>query len=165
MSRKAGSLAAVLAATLLVAASLAGCGSSRFPSKLDGTLPRKGSIVPDTVFQVTPQLAIPLEKIVYWGIYAGIAYLVIDPLAPNWEIEEARLSDNHVHLALKMKRVHNGGDGEARAVFNRRARDLAHFGGFAGYQVLEYQESLESSVLGSQRRGEGVVVLTGKREG
>jgi len=138
---------------LLIVLGLFGCGS---------TIPRTGSFVPDKTLQLTPSFGIPLEKLVFWGAYAGAAYLILDPLAPNWEIEEAPLPDNHIHLALKMKRFYAGGAGEARLVFQRRARDLVQYGGFDGYEVIEYSESLESSILGSQRVTEGVIRLTGK---
>lgn len=146
-------------ATVLVVFGMAGCGG--FSSRLAGNLPRNGSVIPNSTFQVTPSLAIPLEKMVFWGIYAGAAYLILDPLAPNWEIEEAPLPNNHIHLDLKMKRYYSGGAGEARVVFHRRAKDLVRYGGFEGYEVLEYNESLESSVLGSQRASQGVIRLTG----
>lgn len=148
--------------SLLAVVVLSGCGGFAVPTRLDGNLPAKGSIVPNTTLQLMPSLGISLEKVVYWGAYAGIAYLVVDPLAPNWSIEETRLADNTVHLALKMKRFHMGGDGEARVVFRRRAKYLAQFGSFKAYQVLEYSESMESSVFGGQRLAEGVIHLTRK---
>ena len=138
---------------------LAGCGA--LSSRLDGSFPSSG-IVPNTTLQLTHSFGIPLEKIVFWGAYAGAAYLILDPLAPNWEIEEAPFSDNHIHFSLRMKRFYAGGTGEARQVFQRRARDLVQYGGFDGYEVKEYSEGLESSVLGSQRVATGVIRLTGK---
>lgn len=146
-------------ALILAAISLAGC--SGFASRISGNIPRQGSTIPDSKFQLSPSVAIPLEKIVFWGVYAGTAYSILDPFAPNWEIEEARFANNQIHLSLKMKRYYAGGAGEARAVFHRRARELMQYGGFEGYEVLEYSESLESSVLGSQRVSQGVVRLTG----
>lgn len=145
---------------LLTVAGLAGC--TGFTSRLDGNVPRTGSALPATNLQLTPSFGIPLEKLVFWGAYAGAAYLILDPLAPNWEIEEAPLADNHIHFSLKMKRYYSGGAGEARVVFNRRAKDLVQYGGFDAYQVLEYSEGMESSVLGSQRVCEGVIRLTRK---
>jgi len=136
-------------------------GCTGYSSRLSGDIPRSGSLIPNTSFQIAPALAIPLEKIVYWGAYAGVAYLILDPFAPNWDIEEAPLPKNQVHLALKMKRFYSGGGGEARSIFHRRAKDLVQFGGFEGYELLEYSESLESSVLGSQRVAQGVIRLTG----
>jgi hypothetical protein len=97
---------------------------------------------------------------VFWGAYAGVAYLVLDPWAPNWEIEEAKFPGDRYKMSLHMKRFYAGGVGEARDVFHRRAKELMHAGGFDGYQVVQYSEGLESSVLGSQRVAEGVILLT-----
>ncbi len=121
-----------------------------------------GPLIPDTNVQLGPSVAYPLEKLVYWGIWVGAAYLILDPLAPNWDIEEARLPENHVHFRMSMKRYYAGGAGEARAVFNRRARTLMREGGYDGFEIVEYSEALDSSVLGSQRTAEGVIRLTKK---
>lgn len=145
---------------LLIAAGLAGC--TGVTSRLSGNVPRTGSLVPATTLQLTPSLGIPLEQIFFWGASAGAAYLILDPLAPNWEIEEAPLADNQIHLSLKMKRYYAGGAGEARSIFNRRAKDLVQYGGFDSYEVLEYSEGMESSMLGSQRVCEGVIRLSRK---
>lgn len=136
-------------------------GCTGFSSRIAGDVPRVGSAIPDTSFRISPALSIPLEKIVFWGVYAGAAYLILDPYAPNWDIEEAPLPKNQFHLALKMKRYYSGGAGEARSILHRRAKELAQHGGFDGYELLEYSESLESSVLGSQRAAQGVIRLTG----
>lgn len=138
---------------------LAGC--SGYASRLTGNIPRQGSLIPNSNLMLSPSVSFPLEKVVFWGAYAGTAYAVLDPLAPNWEIEEARFPNNQIHLSLKMRRYYAGGAGEARVAFHRRARELVQFGGFEGYEVLEYNEGLESSVMGSQRVTEGVVRLTG----
>jgi len=102
----------------------------------------------------------PLDKTVYWGAWVAVAYLVTDPWAPNWEIQEARFPENHVHFLMSMKRYYAGGAGEARLVFNRRAKELMRAGGFGGYEIVEYSEGMESSVLGAQRTVEGVIRLT-----
>lgn len=125
-------------------------------------IPNHGALVPNANVQLTPSVGIALEKLVFWGMYAGAAYLILDPLAPNWEIEQAAFPDAHYHLSLKMKRYYAGGAGEARTVFHARARDLMRVGGYTGYTVLQYSEGMESSVLGSQRVGEGVIQLTRK---
>ncbi|TRZ66752.1 MAG: hypothetical protein D4S02_06305 [Rhodocyclaceae bacterium] len=136
-------------------------GCTGFSSRLSGDIPRTGSLIPNTSLQVAPLLSIPLEKMVYWGAYAGTAYLILDPYAPNWDIEEAPLPRNQFHFSLKMKRFYSGGGGEARSILHRRAKELVQYGGFEGYELLEYSESLESSVLGSQRAAQGVIRLTG----
>lgn len=120
------------------------------------------TLIPDKTLSLTPSVSIPLEKVIFWGAYAGVAYLILDPFTPNWEIEEARLGDQYVHFNLKMKRYYAGGAGEARMVFNQRAKELVRSGGYASYQVVEYTEGLESSVLGSQRVSQGVIKLIPK---
>ncbi len=152
------SRSAALAAVALLASA---CSATR----LEGTHPGGGPLIPETTFQLTPGTSIQLEKLVNWGIYAGVAYLILDPWAPNWNVEQASFPDDYVHLSLHMKRYYAGGAGEARSVFHRRAKELARTGGFDGYEVVEYQESLDSSVLGSQRSATGVIRLTGKRLG
>lgn len=150
-SRNACSRHRVLLAAML-SCGLAGCASN-------GLTPMD-PIIPDTTVNVSPSVKIALEKIVYWGMYAAVAYLVLDPLAPNWDIEEAAFPDSHYHFSLKMKRVYAGGAGESRAVFHQRAKELMRQGGYNGYKVLEYTEGMESSVLGSQRVSHGVIRLT-----
>jgi hypothetical protein len=106
---------------------------------------------------VVNAMSYPLDKTVYWGAWAATAYLILDPLAPNWEIQEARFPENHVHFQLAMKRYYAGGAGEARVVFHRRAKELMRAGGFASYEVVEYSEGMESSMLGAKRMAEGIV--------
>lgn len=137
----------------LVAAFMSGCAANPAP---DAESSNNG-IIPDKIVTLGPTTSYPLEKLVYWGAYAAAAWLILDPLAPNWSIEEARFPGHHVHMNLTMKRYYAGGAGEARQVFHRRAKELMRAGGYAGYEVVEYAESLESSVLGSQRTAEGVV--------
>jgi hypothetical protein len=105
----------------------------------------------------------PLDKVVRWGAYGAAAAMVMDSFAPNWEIQEARFPGNHFQLSLQMKRSYSGGAGEARVVFQRRAKELMRAGGFDGYEVLEYTEGMDSSVLGSQRNATGVIHLTRTR--
>jgi hypothetical protein len=143
---------------------LSGCGAMNYPgpSALDGNFPAQGPILPDTALNLTKSVQIPLEKMVNWGLYAGAAWLILDPLAPNWEIEQASFPESHYHLSLKMKRVYAGGAGEARVVFHQRAKDLMRQNGFDTYAVVEYSEGLESSILGSQRVARGVIQLVRK---
>jgi hypothetical protein len=119
-----------------------------------------GPLIPDTNVQLGPSVSYPVEKLVYWGIWVGAAYLILDPFAPNWKIEEARLPENHVHFDLAMKRYYAGGAGEARAVLERRAKTLMREGGYTGYDVVEYSEALDSSLLGGKRTATGVIRLT-----
>jgi hypothetical protein len=131
-------------------------------STTEKAIPSSGYLLPNASLKMSPSISVPLEKVVIWGAVAGLAYLVLDPLAPNWKIEETPLGDDHVHFSLRMKRFHTGGAGEAHAVLHRRAGELMRLNGFTGYKVLEYNEGMDSSMLGSQRTAEGVVLLTKK---
>ncbi|WP_126444194.1 hypothetical protein [Sulfuricystis multivorans] len=137
---------------------LVGCSATPNPP----TPAVANAIIPNKSIDIGPSVSYPLEKLVYWGLYIGAAWLIVDPLAPNWEIEEARLPDDYVHFSLKMKRIYSGGAGEARAVLDRRAKVLVREGGYRGYELVEYAERLDSSVLGSQRKAEGVIRLIKK---
>lgn len=132
--------------------------------KMEGNQPRTGTMIPDSTLKISPSLGIPLEKVVNWGLYAGAAYLILDPLAPNWELEEAHLGEAYIHMDLKMRRYYAGGAGEARVVFHRRAKALVQTGGYGSYQVIEYSEGLESSMLGSQRVAQGVIRLIARAD-
>ncbi len=141
---------------------LSACSALNYPgaTALSGDFPAQGPIVPDTTLNLTKSIQVPLDKVVSWGLYVGVAWLILDPLAPNWEIEQADFPDRQFHLSLKMKRVYAGGAGEARQVFHQRAKDLMRQNGYDGYAVVDYSEGLESSVLGSQRVARGVIQLT-----
>ncbi len=153
-----------LLSVALLSCGLASCAIMDYPgpTSLSGQLPAQGPLIPNTTLNLSDSMQIPLEKIVTWGMYIGAAYLILDPLAPNWEIEQAAFPDAHYHFALKMKRYYTGGAGESRVVFHQRAKELMRQGGYDGYQVLEYTEGMESSVLGSQRVSQGVIRLTRK---
>ena len=142
-------------ATWAAAALTLGAGCSG----LSGTYPRDHPVIPAASLQLSENYAVSLEKLVTYGAVAGIAYLVLDPLAPNWQIEETRLTDDRYHLSLHMKRFRTGGDGEARVIFNRRAAELAARGGCAGYAVLAYSEGMESTLPAAQRVSEGTIKL------
>lgn len=94
----------------------------------------------------------------------GVAaiYLIYDPLAPNWELEETKLSDDTYRLSMKMKRFHTGGSGEALQILKRRAVQLREAGGHAGYEILEYSEGIDSQTLAARRVAEGVVRVVPK---
>jgi hypothetical protein len=117
-----------------------------------------------TVFALRPAYAVDggkvVDNVLYWSGYAAVASVVFDAFSPNWEIQEARFPGNHYQLLLQMKRTYSGGAGEARVVFNRRAKELMLAGGFDGYEVMEYSEGMESSLLGGQRNASGIIRLT-----
>ena len=142
-----------LFASLWVAAALAGCGN------LSGTYPTHPLLQSGSV-QIAPDMVYPIANLGKTGAVAAVAYYVVDPLAPNWEIKEIRLSQKEYQLSLRMKAFTTGGDGEARQLFQRRAAALARDGGFAGYQILSYTEGVESTTFPAAHQvSEGVVRL------
>jgi hypothetical protein len=94
----------------------------------------------------------------------GLAYLVYDPFAPNWEIQETRLSEDIFQMQFNMKRHSSGGEGEAMRVFRRRAAQLQRELGYDGYRILDYSEGIESATLAAYRVGEGRVQLTRRQD-
>ncbi len=94
----------------------------------------------------------------------GAIYLVYDPLAPNWEIEESRLNEDTYRFSLKMKRYHTGGAGESIQILKRRAGKLQYEQGFAGYQILEYTEGIDSQTIGARRMAEGTIKLVQRQQ-
>ncbi len=141
---------------------VAGCHSVKIPTNANGTFPAGGSVIPDTKLALTPTYTLSLEKLVYWSGVSAIAYYVVDPMAPNWSIEEAKFPEQRYYLSLKMKRYYTGGAGEARQVFQRRAKEIMRAGGFENFEILEYSEGMDSNAMGSQRVAEGVVAMVGE---
>lgn len=138
------------AALLVLAVLASGCNTP-------GT---KGSpIVPDKEIKLTPGFGVKLADIAAGALVLGVIHLVYDPLAPNWEIEETRLSDDTFRFSLKMKRFHTGGAGESMQILRRRAGQLQGELGFGGYQLMEYSEGIDSQTLGARRVAEGTIRL------
>ena len=131
----------------LAAAFVCGCSStatSDTPSNL---------LIPSKTLNISESLQIPAE-----GLVAGaIIFIVIDPLAPNWKIEQSKLNEDRYRIALTKKRFTTGGDGEAAPVFNRRAEQIALANGDGRYRVLEFSEGIESTVPIARRVAQGVI--------
>ncbi len=145
-------LVTALAGSLL----LAGC--ARWDS-VGGSYPHKSSLLPNAQIKLSETISYSLEKIVLTGAGAWILYNIYDPLAPNWEVVEAKVADNVYVLDLKMKRFHTGGSGEAMMVIKRRAEQLRRENGFASYRVVDYVEGIESSTPIAQRYAQGLVQM------
>jgi hypothetical protein len=132
--------------TSCLAAALA-CGCST------GDDSKNNFLIPDRTLNISQSLMIPAE-----GIVAGaIIYLIVDPLAPNWQIEQSQLDGDRYRIALTKKRFTTGGDGEAAPVFYRRAEQIARANGGAKYRVLEFTEGIESTVPIARRVAQGII--------
>jgi len=146
---------------LLTLAGFAGCGSiaTNGPPGSNGTLGTDSMgntirpMIPNESIVLSKSLSIPAEAM---ALGAAI-YFVVDPLSPNWQIEEARLSDNRFRIALRKKRFTTGGDGEATQIFYRRAEQIVRDNGYAGYTILEFGEGVESTVPIARRVSQGII--------
>jgi hypothetical protein len=142
---------------LLMMAGFAGCGtlSTGKPLGQDPGGDGVRTVVPNKTLHVAPSVQIPLEGLllgaaVYWYVY---------PLAPNWQVEETRLSADRYRIALRRKPITKGGDGEADAIFRRRAEQLARDQGKAEFIILEFNTGIESTLPFPYRVASGVVQL------
>ena len=66
---------------------LNGCGSS-------------GPLIPDEVLNLSPSVQIPYEVVAA----AIIAWQVIDPLAPTWDIQHSKLAEDRYRISLRQKK-------------------------------------------------------------
>ena len=97
-------------------------------------------------------------------LVAAAIYVVYDPLAPNWEIEESRLNDDTYRFSMKMKRYHTGGAGESIQILKRRASQIQYEQGFENYHILEYTEGIDSHTLGARRVAQGTIKLVQREQ-
>lgn len=134
-----------IAALVPVAAMLAACGSE--------------PLIPDEAVNISPGFHPPLEAVVGVVLVGVVAYYVIDPVAPNWEVKINQLDETRVAINLRKKRFSTGGDGEAREVFRRRAQEIVDDNGLAGYTIVQYSESIDSETTFARRIARGVIVV------
>lgn len=130
---------------------LAGCSSTGSGSSK--------SLIPDKAIQLTAKTSVSLSTLATGALIVGAIHVIYDPLAPNWEIEEARLTEDTYRFSLKMKRYHTGGAGESIQVLKRRAAELQREHGYAAYLLMEYTEGIDSQTLGARRVAEGTIRL------
>lgn len=95
---------------------------------------------------------------------ALIAYAIYDPFAPTWNITVTELAPELRQLDLTMKRLVSGGEGEARQTFLRNARKLVLDGGYAGYDIVRYEEGVDSSRPFARRVASGEIRLVRSRQ-
>lgn len=152
---------ALIPVVFLMSAILAGCGTvgKAVNDTLGGQHPGTGPVVPDGVVQLTTHNAYSLETLVVGAVAIGAIYVVYDPLAPNWAVEEKALNTDTYYLSMRAKSFRTGGDGEAMMILKRRALKLQREKGFAAYRILDYSEGIESSTPFSHRFSEGTIQL------
>ncbi len=134
---------------------LAGCSTSTKTA---------APIISDKAIQLTAKTSLKLSTLATGLVVAAAIYMVYDPLAPNWEIEESKLNDDTYRFSLKMKRYHTGGSGESIQILKRRASQLQYEQGFANYQILEYTEGIDSQTIGARRMAEGTIKLVQREQ-
>ena len=127
---------------------IAGC------TGIDG-VPSSNILIPPETLNISQSVSIPFESIVG----AAIVFVVVDPLAPNWRIEQVQLDAARYRIALRKKRFTTGGDGEAMPLLNRRAEQLARDNGAASYRIIEFTEGIDSATPLAQRVAQGVVEI------
>jgi hypothetical protein len=128
---------------------------SHNPGVMDASGNPVSTLIPNQTLQLTRSIGLSAENMVL----GAALYWAVDPLAPNWQLEQVPLGADRVRIALRKKRFTSGGDGEAAQVFARRAEQVARDGGYAGYTVMEYTEGIESTLPVAQRVAQGVVRL------
>lgn len=136
------------AASVAVAALLPGCKS------IEGTSP---ALIPNKAVVLSRSLSVPLDALAL----AAATVVIVDPLAPNWHIEEQDLGAGRYAFALTKKRFTTGGDGEAMPVLRRRIAEIARAKGYTGFDLVEYGEGIDSSVPVARRVCRGVVQFSG----
>jgi len=132
-----------LASALLCLAACAGCSP----------------VIPDKSIELTANQSISYASALGLAAVAVAAYYVVDPLAPNWEVVEAKVADNRWRLALRRKNFTTGGDGEAVMLLHRHAERLAESQGYRSYQILQWQEGIQSDMPLAHRWARGEVEL------
>lgn len=137
-----------------VVVALVGCSST------GGSGSTASPLIPNKAIQLTAGTSVSLSTL----MLGAAIYLYYDPLAPNWEIEEARLNEDTFRFSMKMKRYHTGGAGESIQILKRRASQLQYEQGFGGYQIVEYTEGIDSQTIGARRVAEGTIRLVQRQQ-
>ena len=123
-------------------------------SGIDG-VSSSNTLIPPDVVTVSRSLSVPLESIAA----SVVVFVVMDPLAPNWKIEETRLNPERYRLALRKKRFSTGGDGEVMPAFYRRAEQLVAQNSATNYRIVEFSEGVDSGGVIAQRVAQGVIEI------
>ncbi len=135
------------------------------PSPTVSLDPVKAVALAGSVGYMVSEYGGPAQYLWFGAAVAIAAYVIHDPLAPNWTIEETPLDANIYRLSMRAKSFRTGGDGESGLILKRRALQLQHQRGFAAYRILDYSEGVESSTTFTHRYAEGVIQLVATNSG
>jgi len=140
----------------------AGGPAYRYGQPPDPTLtvePVKGIALAGAVGYAADHYTGPAANLGLAAAAAVAAYVIYDPLAPNWTIEERVVATDTYLLSMRAKSFRVGGDGESGLILRRRALQLQRQLGFLGYRILDYSEGIESSTPFTHRFAEGMFRL------
>lgn len=128
-------------------------------SSISGSYPRSSPLLPDAGIKLSASTTLTFEEILNVAAVGAIIYVVYDPLAPNWTIQEQALDQDTYALALRAKSFRIGGDGESMQIFKRRAEQLQREKGYAAYRILDYSEGVDSGTPFTHRTSQGIIQL------
>ena len=97
-------------------------------------------IIPDDTVHLTSTQSYPLSDVVATAAVAAAVWIVVDPLAPNWDVSESKVTDNRWRIAMRKKNFTTGGDGEAIELMHRHAARLAELQGYRSYQIVTWTD-------------------------
>lgn len=117
--------------------------------------------IPDKIVNVSPSLQVPYEVVAVTVVAGVVAWQVLDPLAPNWEIAHIKHTDTQYEITLRRKKFATSGSGmgEAQYLFKRHAQSIAAQHGHSSYTITSYEEFTESGFMLDQRVGRGMISL------
>lgn len=105
----------------------------------------------------------PVEPAPPAGSSKPVWAAIPDLRIPGWEVKVTQIDEQRFRLHLRMRTLINGGDGEARTAFNRSAREIVDAGGYAGYDVLRYEEGIDSGLFFGRRGASGEIRVVQSR--
>ena len=159
---------------IVVSLAVAGCGTTSSVNMVTGQLRSQPSVEISSNHEVSaetiavagaigafglPSTALGLTGAIVTPTNAAWLYVIYDPLAPNWSIQEQVLSADTFRFSLRAKSFRTGGDGEAIQIVKRRALQLQRDKGYADYRILDYSEGIESSTPFTHRVSEASIQL------
>jgi len=116
-------------------------------------------VIPDETVEATATMSYTAAEVAMVVAVVAVTYLIVDPLAPNWEIHETKLSDTRYRIEMRKKRITTGGDGESIDLFHRQAEQIAAQAKAPGYSIMSWNEGVESKFAIARRWSRGVIEL------